>query len=154
MSTSKVFHYYMCILVIPHRRSQLFWSLSSPRCRIRIGSLLNHYFPRLPLRRLRDHVQHPLPSSSITPLLQFPRSLSATERVGRCDPEAAVTWSARIPSMSVRQPPFTRDIAESGAPCWRAFLGPTREAHRGTPLPVISVHSQPPISFFLGQSRR
>lgn len=124
---ASLLHVYPCYPTPPF--PALLATLLAPAAGSSLVPYWTFIFQGSPLRRLRDHVQHPLPSSSITTLLQLPRSLSATERVGRCDPETAETWSVHVPLMSVRQPPFTRDIAESGAPCGRTDEGsPSRDA--------------------------
>lgn len=107
-------------------------------------------FLRLALRQLRDHVQHPLPPSlpaSLPPYTKSSvRSAPQNASVGECrdcgeELECKYTVnSSVVASVYVRQyrKLCTYLTRVSGS------VRPTREANRGTPLPVSSVHSLSP----------
>lgn len=129
---------------VQHFSSPVLWAIVI----VARGSAMVPYctiiFLRLALRQLRDHVQHPLPlrqhHSPRTRSPQFAqRHCTRRSTYTDCREVLECRYSVNgsvIASVYVRQ--YRKLTRVSGS------VSPTREAHRGTPLPVSSVHSLSP----------
>lgn len=148
-STSKVFHYYMCILVIPHHRSQLFWPLLSPALQD------PHGFPIEPLFSKAPSTPATWPCAAASPPLPSPppASLPSYNSPDRSAPvNASVGVIQRLRRLGALMSRWCQwDSRRLRAILRRAFLGATDR--RGKPiagrldLSSVFIHNRRFLSF-------